>query len=141
MTDRHASGIDPHDTPMRDIVIALLAVALAVLLAGCGANGQLLPPIQPKPNVNPLPEARIRQPVLPEYLVGCRGHVLVPALGMTFVARGAPPPAMGQYVREERLVPPYRVVRPGDRLTQEQVADRVNIELDGLDRIIGLSCG
>jgi hypothetical protein len=60
---------------------------------------------------------------------------------MTFVMRGAAPPAMGQYLREERLVPPYRVLRPGDRFTEERVPDRLNIELDGLDRIIGLSCG
>jgi hypothetical protein len=136
MIGHGSKGVD-----MRDFLMALAVAALAALLAGCGANGQLLPPIQPKPNVNPLPDPRIRQPVLPEYLVGCRGHVLVPALGMTFVMRGAAPPAMGQYLREERLIPPYRVLRPGDRFTEERVPDRLNIELDGLDRIIGLSCG
>ncbi|MBL8643292.1 MAG: hypothetical protein JNK21_05115 [Rhodospirillaceae bacterium] len=87
------------------------------------------------------PPPVIRQPVLPEYLVGCRGHVLVPALGMTFVPRNAPPPTSGQYLREERLTVPYRVIRPGDRMSQDRSAQRLNVELDSYGRVVGLACG
>ncbi len=45
-------------------------------------------------------------------LVQCRGHVLVPALGMVFVARGQETPGGGQYLREENLTPPYRILPP-----------------------------
>jgi hypothetical protein len=88
-----------------------------------------------------MPAPVIRQPVLPEYLVGCRGHVLVPSLGMTFVAKSAPQPTEGQYVREESLTPPYRVIRPGDRISQELSPQRLNVELDSFSRVIGLACG
>jgi hypothetical protein len=127
-------------------------VMIAVLgLGGCaGAAGTLFPSY---PNEraappgggisfdSPMPAPVIRQPVLPEYLVGCRGHVLVPALGMTFVRTGGSLPASGQYLREERLTAPYRVVRLGDRVSQDRNPQRLNVELDGLGRIIGLSCG
>lgn len=83
----------------------------------------------------------IRQPVLPEMLVACRGHVFVPALGMAFVKRGKPPPTEGQYLREERLTPPYRVVPFGANVSVERSPTRLNVELDTLNRVIGLSCG
>ncbi|MBM3512371.1 MAG: hypothetical protein FJX59_01500 [Alphaproteobacteria bacterium] len=78
---------------------------------------------------------------MPETLVGCRGHVLVPALGMTMVPVGGPPPAAGQYIREERLTAPYRVIRPGDRITTDRNPSRLNVELDRMGRIIDLGCG
>jgi hypothetical protein len=83
----------------------------------------------------------IRQPVLPEMLVGCRGHVFVPALGMVFVKHGKQPPKEGQYVREESLTPPYRVIPAGARVSVEGSPQRLNVELDKLKRIIGLYCG
>jgi hypothetical protein len=134
--------------------LKLLVVALVLGLAGCaqvggslfpefpneGAAAQLSGAGMPSAGSN-LPPPVIRQPVLPEYLVGCRGHVLVPALGMMFVRAGAPAPTSGQYLREERLTAPYRVIRPGDRLSQDRNAQRLNVELDNLGRLIGLSCG
>jgi hypothetical protein len=87
------------------------------------------------------PPAVIRQPVVPEMLVPCRGHVLVPALGMTFVSKGASAPSTGQYMREENLTPPYRILPPGVIVTKEQNPARVNVELDAQKRIIGLYCG
>lgn len=83
----------------------------------------------------------IRQPVLPEMLVACRGHVFVPALGMVFVKHGKQPPKEGQYVREESLTPPYRVLPFGARVSVEQSPERLNVELDQRNRIIGLYCG
>jgi hypothetical protein len=83
----------------------------------------------------------IRQPVLPEMLVACRGHVFVPALGMRFVKKGKPPPTEGQYVREERLTPPYRIIPFGANVSVEQSPKRLNVELDRLNRVIGLFCG
>ena len=115
-------------------------VPLVAGLAGCNKNmtigdvtGKVLG-IEAGPPV-------IRQPVLPEMLVNCRGHVLVPALGMTFVARGKKAPERGQYLREERLTPPYRIVPPSARISAEQSPRRLNIELDAIGRIIGLYCG
>ncbi len=63
-----------------------------------------------------MPPPVIRQPVLPELLVACRGHVLVPALGMTFIGKGAEAPPSGNFLREESLTPPYRVLTPGARI-------------------------
>lgn len=74
-------------------------------------------------------------------LVACRGHVLVPAMGMTLVPNGGVPPANGQYMREERLTAPYRIVRPGDRVSMEHSPTRLNVELDAQGRIVGLACG
>jgi hypothetical protein len=87
------------------------------------------------------PPAVIRQPVVPEMLVPCRGHVLVPALGMTFVSKGEQAPTQGQYMREENLTPPYRILPPGAFVTKEHSPARVNVELDAQKRIIGLYCG
>ncbi len=127
-------------------------VSCAALLAGCTGQGGMFPSFPE----NSTPEAAlagsssatagipapvIRQPVLPEYLVGCRGHVLVPALGMTFVAKNAPAPTSGQYLREERLTVPYRIIRPGDRLSQDRSTQRLNVELDAYGRVVGLACG
>jgi hypothetical protein len=115
-----------------------------LLLGGCAA----LPP-EPAPGGAPvgllqpdaIPPPVIRQPVLPEMLVACRGHVLVPALGMIFVPKGGTPPETGQFVREERVAAPYRVIMPGARVTQDMNAARLNIELDRYQRVIGLFCG
>ena len=74
-------------------------------------------------------------------LVGCRGHVFVPALGMAFVKHGKEPPSDGQYVREERLTPPYRIIPAGARVSVEQSPARLNVELDTRNRVIGLFCG
>lgn len=74
-------------------------------------------------------------------LVACRGHVFVPALGMMLVARGMAAPDDGQFLREERLTPPYRVIPAGARVSMEQSPNRLNVELDTHDRIVGLYCG
>jgi hypothetical protein len=87
------------------------------------------------------PQPVIRQPVLPEMLVACRGHVLVPALGMLLIPKGKEPPQVGQYLREERLSAPYRILPPGARVSQEMSPTRLNVELDGQGHIIGLYCG
>jgi hypothetical protein len=79
--------------------------------------------------------------VLPELLVACRGHVLVPALGMNFINKGSEAPASGNFLREESLTPPYRVLTPGARISMEHSAQRLNVELDRYRRIIGLYCG
>ena len=83
----------------------------------------------------------LRQPVLPEMLVNCRGHVLVPALGMIFVYNGQEPPPSGQYLKEDKLAPPYRILRPGAVTSREMSPTRLNVELDNQNHIIGLYCG
>jgi hypothetical protein len=123
---------------------ALLTFAV-LLLSGCTGGGMTAAPGPSLTGgasiIGGVPDPVIRQPVLPEYLVGCRGHVLVPALGMTFVARNAGQPTTGQFLREESVTPPYRVIRPGDRLSQDRNPQRLNVELDAYGRIIGLACG
>jgi len=89
------------------------------------------------------PPPVIRQPVLPELLKPCRGHVLVPALGMKFVARGgkAPGDAKEQFLREENVSAPYRIIPPRARVTQDHSPARLNVEIDAYDRVVGLYCG
>ncbi len=122
------------------IVRLIFCVALAAGLTACSTGATIREVKENVLGIEPSPPV-IRQPVLPEMLVNCRGHVLVPALGMTFVARGKDAPDRGQYLREERLTPPYRVIPPGARVSTEQSPKRLNVELDTLDRIIGLYCG
>ncbi len=135
-----------------------LALGLVLVLAGCEHNEKTFPNFQftgKVPMLDSLSEsvggrideamqerpAKIRLPVLPEMLVGCRGHVLVPALGMRLVERGKEPPSQGQFIREERLTPPYRVIPYGARVSMEQSPQRLSVELDQRARIIGLYCG
>ncbi len=80
-------------------------------------------------------------PIRPETLVHCRGHVLVPALGMTFVPTAGCLPSRGQYLREESLTPPYRILPPGASATMDFVPQRLNVDLDSDNRIVNLRCG
>src|SRR4051812_32432149 len=90
---------------------------MAMLLFGCASHENDIPTdLSNFTSIVP-PDPVIRQPVLPEMLKACRGHVLVPALGMKFVPRGAQPPETGQFVREESVSAPYRVIKPGERMT------------------------
>jgi len=126
---------------------AIQAAVLAVMLAGCQHNNQTFPNFEftgDVPMVDRMLQdepPKIRQPVLPEMLVNCRGHVIVPALGMRLVPRGKEPPKDGQYLREERLTPPYRIIPFGGRVSMEQSPQRLNVELDKVGRVIGLYCG
>jgi hypothetical protein len=128
---------------MRDGRRIVIAAFGAALLAAC-AQGPVrgYPYFKQNLGIVPItPPPVIRQPVVPEMLVQCRGHVLVPALGMTFVSQGADPPASGQYLREENLTPPYRILPPRSIVTKEHNPTRLNVELDDRRRIIGLYCG
>ena len=121
-----------------------LRVAFAtftLVISGCAGGGQTFPNLTRDGELYGTPPAVVRQPVVPEMLVNCNGHVLVPALGMAFVRRGDEPPGDGQYLREERLTPPYRVIPPGAPISPEQSPARVNLELDSSSRIVGLFCG
>ncbi|TAK98183.1 MAG: hypothetical protein EPO08_19640 [Rhodospirillaceae bacterium] len=118
----------------------MLAALIAVFIAGCGTTikgRHLYTPLESMPPPPPV----IRQPVLPELLKPCRGHVLVPALGMIFVPRGGDPPATGAFVREESVSAPYRIIPPHARLSPEQDPVRLNVELDNYGRVVGLYCG
>lgn len=120
----------------------MMSLLMCAALAGCGATEPRNPYFKPQLGLQmQTPPAVIRQPVVPEMLVNCRGHVLVPALGMVFLNRGEAAPPSGQYLREERLEPPYRILPPGAHLSQEHSPHRLNIELDASKRIIGLYCG
>jgi len=55
---------------------------------------------------------------------------------MKFVERGKVPPTTGQFVREEHLRLPYRGIPYGAGVGVEQSPQRLNIEIDMLNRII-----
>lgn len=114
---------------------------IAVTVSACSSDGVLFPTLTEDGIAYEKPPIVLRQPVVPEMLVPCNGHVLVPALGMIFVRRGSEAPATGQYLREERLSPPYRVIPPDVQVSSEQSPRRINIEVDRFDRITGLFCG
>lgn len=119
-----------------------LFLLAALVLAGCAEGTKTYPYFKPNLGVPPkTPPAVIRQPVVPEMLVPCRGHVLVPALGMIFVGKGETPPTGDRFLREENLTAPYRVLPPGAFLSRDQSPARLNVELDSFNRIIGLYCG
>ncbi len=129
-------------------ILKIICGAAALLgLSACEHNGKTFPDFQFTGKV-PLVDDMfkddppvIRQPVLPEMLVNCRGHVYVPALGMIFVSRSQNPPKEGQFLREERLTPPYRIIPYGARVSTDQSPTRLNVELDQKNRLIGLYCG
>ena len=135
---------------LRNVLCVTAVLALGAGLSACEHNDKTFPNFQFTGKV-PMADKvgkifaddppTIRQPVLPEMLVACRGHVFVPALGMVFVKHGKPPPGEGQYLREERLTPPYRIIPAGARVSVEQSPARLNVELDKLNRVIGLYCG
>lgn len=123
----------------------ILAVALSGVLSGCGAVGQFFPDFDGSsggatPGVRMTGDGMQSAPN-PDMLIGCRGHVLVPAMGMTFVPYGGQPPSRGQFLREESLTAPYRVLPPGAAATMDNVPSRLNVDLDRNNRIIGLRCG
>lgn len=129
---------------MRNIYRAAFVVLIAVGFASCAKGPNRGYPYFKDSlgfTPSPLPPAVIRQPVVPEMLVPCRGHVLVPALGMVFVSKGQEPPPNGQYMREDNLTPPYRILPPGTMVTKEHNPGRINVELDAQRRMIGLYCG
>jgi hypothetical protein len=126
---------------MKRVFQILCGAGLGLALAACTYNGKTVANFGFTGEIFPVEPPVIRQPVLPEMLVNCRGHVFVPALGMTFVPHGKEPPQDGQFLREERLTPPYRVLPAGARVSNELSATRLNVELDKRNRVIGLYCG
>lgn len=129
---------------------ALTTVILAAALSGCGAVGQFFPDFDGSsggstPGVSSgmamTRDGRMMSTPNADMLMGCRGHVLAPAMGMTFVPFGGQQPAQGQFLREESLTAPYRVLPPGSMATMDNVPSRLNVDLDGNNRIIGLRCG
>ena len=121
-------------------------------LSGCSAIGQYFPDYEPtgdpparSSGSAPAPSSggsSFGAPALDaDALMACRGHVLIPAMGMTFVPTGGRTPSRGQYLREESLTPPYRVLPPGVAATQDYVPNRLNIDVDRNNRIIDLRCG
>ena len=123
----------------------------AVLLSACGAMGEFFPDFEPSSNntgprvstpMTSMPQGSpMTGSIRPETLVNCRGHVLVPALGMTFVPAGGRLPSRGQFLREESLTPPYRILPPGASATMDFVPQRLNVDLDNDNRIVNLRCG
>lgn len=129
---------------------ALTTFIFATVLSGCGAIGQFFPDFNGGPDgvssgmssgVTMTRDGGMMSAPNADMLMSCRGHVLVPAMGMTFVPFGGQPPSRGQFLREESLTAPYRVLPPGSMGTMDNVPSRLNVDLDGNNRIIGLRCG
>ena len=124
----------------------LLTLTVCLALSACGHEGRLFPDVRTSEVFGtqyaaPAPAPTVRQPILPEMLVPCRGHVLVPAIGMLLVPRGREAPVEGQFLKEENITAPYRILPPGARISQEMSPARLNVELDREGRITGLYCG
>ncbi len=120
-------------------------IILAAVLPGCGAMGEFFPDFESDGGSGSMRSSEGRSfaatSIRPETLVACRGHVLVPAIGMTFVPYGGQVPERGQYLREESLTPPYRVLPPGAAATMDNVPSRLNLDLDRAGRVINIRCG
>jgi hypothetical protein len=137
--------------------ISTLFVA-ALGLSGCSAIGQYFPDFEPTGDPAPVSSSMSSPPASSggamtssaqmgsatldaNALMACRAHVLIPAVGMTFVPTGGRVPASGQYLREESLTPPYRVLPPGAAATRDYIVNRLNIDVDRNNRIVNLRCG
>ncbi|NKB45349.1 MAG: hypothetical protein GKS03_13840 [Alphaproteobacteria bacterium] len=126
-----------------------IMITVAAVLSGCGAMGEFFPDFDSSTSGGGSSMMMDRQApgmgnvgsVRPETLVSCRGHVLVPAMGMTFVPYGSAAPSSGQFLREESLTPPYRVLPPGAAATMDNVPSRLNVDVDRNNRIINIRCG
>lgn len=68
---------------------------------------------------------------------------LSPAPGVTDCQAPAYQPLLGQsqsVLNGMLFAGPYRVIRPGDAITADQIENRVNFELDGAGRIAAVRC-
>jgi len=123
----------------------LLAMGVAVLLAGCGTFEEYFPNFlgTDGDDIDTASSSRVTSPrtLNPGTLNACRGHVLVPAVGMIFVRRGESPPSAGRYLMEAYVTPPYRILRLGSPGAQDYSPSRLNIVLDPDGRITNLRCG
>jgi len=123
----------------------LMVMGFAILLAGCGSFEEYFPNFlgtggDDMGTVSSSRAASSRT-LNPDTLSACRGHVLIPAVGMIFVRRGASAPSTGRYLTEASVTPPYRILFPGLPGTQDYSPSRLNIVLDTDNRITDLRCG
>ncbi|MDG2242586.1 MAG: I78 family peptidase inhibitor [Rhodospirillaceae bacterium] len=126
-----------------------IMLTVAAALTGCGAVGEIFAdfdfPGGSSESLMPMEQTSSSMgsgtSIQPETLFGCRGHVLVPAMGMTFVPYGSPVPSSGQFLREESLTPPYQVLPPGAAANMGNVPSRLNIAVDRNNRIVNIRCG
>ena len=127
---------------MQHLKTAVVAGGLMVLLAGCSVfDGDWFPNYDGSARgAFGTGDATPSVPTDRE-LAPCRGDAMLPAVGMTLVLRGGQIPAEGRFVREERLIAPYRILPPGARMTMDYIENRLNIEVDRRYVITGLRCG
>jgi hypothetical protein len=104
----------------------LFASASAVLLLGaCGAAPPAAAPLSAAPALPPLAPAAGR----------CNADAGQFALGQTYTE------SIAEAVRSRSGARIARPLRPGQVVTREYAADRINITLDAADRVMGVGCG
>lgn len=101
----------------------LPAVAAVLLLAGC-AGMSSPPPREPAP-----PPPRV------ETSAACGAERVQDRVGRHFGA------ALGEAIRAESGAAAMRVIRPGEAVTLDYRADRLNVRLDEDDVITVIGCG
>jgi hypothetical protein len=104
--------------PMPKLPFAM--VASVALLVACAAPSPVVIPTLP-----PLPPAA----------GNCNADAGQFALGQVYTER------IAEAVRSRSGARVARPLRPGQMVTLEYAADRINIRLDAADRVIGVACG
>jgi hypothetical protein len=118
---------------MRQFRAAILAPALALVLAGCGATDRQSPApaesLVPPPSASTAPAATL--PAGDECGASLLGSYLGKVPSVEAMA------AISAAVGHDR----FRTIRPGDAVTMDYRAERLNIELGEDGRITRMRCG
>lgn len=108
-----------------------LAAGLAgvAILAGCSGYGQ------PAASPGPAPSTTAPSPAAPAPIAECNAQLAQFAVGQNSTA------AVMESARVRSGAHMARILRPGQMITKEFNAQRLNLEVDGSGRIVAVRCG
>ncbi|HTH08584.1 I78 family peptidase inhibitor [Acidovorax sp.] len=108
-----------------------LAAGLAgvAILAGCSGYGQ------PAASPGPAPSTTAPSPAAPAPIAECNAQPAQFAVGQNSTA------AVMESARVRSGAHMARILRPGQMITKEFNAQRLNLEVDGSGRIVAVRCG
>lgn len=108
-----------------------LAAGLAgvAILAGCSGYGQ------PAASSGPAPSTTAPSPAAPAPIAECNAQPAQFAVGQNSTA------AVMESARVRSGAHMARILRPGQMITKEFNAQRLNLEVDGSGRIVAVRCG
>jgi hypothetical protein len=119
--------------PIRPLLFALVAGAS---LAACAMSPQ--PPVAskpPPPDTNPVDPPRYPEPVPGDPAMECDAKSTGWAIGQDADA------SLVERIKTETHSERARVLKPGQMVTMEFLATRVNIDVDGNNRVLKVRCG